>query len=72
MKIAWTLEAEPLEPALTLFRTETRVLATDEGARRKVRRYWRLAGRGIVLIRWLLLAALRREAERRYRAGKAV
>jgi len=65
VKIVWTLEAEPLGPALTRFRTETRVLATDEAARTKFGRYWRMFGAGIVLIRWLLLPALRREAERR-------
>jgi hypothetical protein len=65
VKIVWTLEAEPLGPALTRFRTETRVLATDDWARRRFRRYWRMFGAGIVLIRWLLLPALRREAERR-------
>jgi hypothetical protein len=71
VKIVWTLEAEPIEPALTLFRTETRARATDEGARRKFGRYWRFVGAGIVLIRWLLLPALRREAERRHRAVSA-
>lgn len=65
VKIVWTLEAEPLGPALTRFRTETRVFATDDAARKKFRRYWRMFGMGIVLIRWLLLPALRREAERR-------
>lgn len=65
VKIVWTLEAQPLDPARTRFRTETRVLATDEDARRKFRRYWRIFGMGIVMIRWLLLPALRREAERR-------
>lgn len=65
VKIVWTLEAEPLGPSLTRFRTETRVLATDDGARQKFRRYWRIFGVGIVMIRWLLLPALRRAAERR-------
>lgn len=68
VKIVWTLEAEPLGPSLTRFRTETRVLATDDGARQKFRRYWRVFGVGIVLIRWLLLPALRRTAERRARS----
>lgn len=68
VKIVWTLEAEPLGPALTRFRTETRVLATDATARQKFRRYWRVCGIGIVMIRWLLLPALRREAERRVRS----
>jgi hypothetical protein len=67
VKIVWTLEAEPLGPALTRFRHETRVLATDEGARHKFRSYWRRFGIGILLIRRLVLPAIRREAERRYR-----
>jgi hypothetical protein len=66
VKIVWTLEVEPLGPDLTRFRTETRVLATDAGARRKFDRYWRLAGPGIVLIRILTLPILRRAAEQRY------
>jgi hypothetical protein len=61
----WTLEAEPLGPKLTRFRTETRVQATDGAAWKRFRRYWRWAGVGMVLIRWLLLPRLRREAEGR-------
>lgn len=71
VKIVWTLEAEPLGPASTRFATETRVEPTDEGARRKFRRYWRTFGGGIVLIRWVLLPAVRREAERRWTASNA-
>jgi hypothetical protein len=67
VRIVWTLEAEPLGPALTRFRTETRVAATDEAARRKFQRYWRVFGIGILMIRLLMLPKLRREAERRYR-----
>ncbi|MGH7681237.1 MAG: hypothetical protein ACRENN_04545 [Candidatus Eiseniibacteriota bacterium] len=33
----------------------------------RFRRYWRQFGAGIVFIRWLLLPAIRRDAERRYR-----
>jgi hypothetical protein len=69
VKICWTLEADPLGGALTRFATETRVAATDEGSRRKFLRYWRWAGFGIVAIRWLLLPAIRRAAERRFREG---
>jgi hypothetical protein len=65
VKIVWTLEAEPLGPKLTRFRTETRVQATDGAAWKRFRRYWRWAGVGMVLIRWLLLPRLRREAEGR-------
>ena len=51
VKIVWTLEAEPdpLRPGGSLFRTETRVEATDEEARRRFRRYWRVFSPGIVL-----------------------
>ena len=67
VKIAWTLEAEPLSPGITRFATETRAAGTDAGARVKFRRYWRLVRAGVVLIRWLHLRGLRREAERRSR-----
>jgi hypothetical protein len=70
VKVAWTLEAEALEPALTRFATETRVVATDEQARKKFRRYWRAFGMGPLLIRRLLLPVLRRQAERRWQAAR--
>ena len=66
MKIAWTLEAEALGPALTRFAQETRAVATDEQARIRFRRYWRWARFGIIAIRLLMLPALRRSAERRW------
>lgn len=68
VKIAWTLEVEPLGPALTRFATETRVVATDDQAREKFRRYWRGVRIGVRAIRWLLLRAVRRRAERWWRA----
>jgi hypothetical protein len=68
VKIAWTLEAIPLDETLTCFASETRAVATDDIARAKFRRYWRRVGVGIVLIRWLIGPAVRREAERQYRA----
>ena len=67
VKIVWTLEAEPLGPALTYFRSQTRVLATDDGARKKFRHYWSRVSPGILLIRRLVGRGVRREAERRYR-----
>jgi hypothetical protein len=69
VKIAWTLEAEPIDATHTRYASETRVVSTSEWARRKFRRYWRFVGAGIVLIRWLALAAVRREAERRFRCS---
>lgn len=72
VKIAWTLEAEALGPALTRFSHETRAVATDPDARRRFRRYWRWARFGIILIRLLMLPAVRREAERQWRVrGRA-
>lgn len=70
VKIAWTLEATELRPAFTRFATETRVAATDEQARAKFRRYWRKFGAGIVLIRLVLLPAVRRRAEQLWRTEK--
>ncbi len=66
VKIAWTLEAEPLSPATTRFAHETRVVATDASARAKFRHYWRWARFGIVAIRLLMLPAMRRAAQRRW------
>jgi hypothetical protein len=66
VKIAWSLEAEEVRPAVTRLAQETRAVATDEQARTKFRRYWRWARLGIVTIRSLLLPAIRRTAERRW------
>ncbi len=71
VKIAWTLEAVPIEPSLTLLRTETRVRATDARARQKFFRYWRFAQVGSALIRWLHLPAVRRAAELQHRIDRA-
>jgi hypothetical protein len=68
VKIVWTLRAEPLGAAESVFRTETRVVTTDPAARAKFRRYWSLVSPGIILIRWMSLGPLKAEAERRARA----
>jgi hypothetical protein len=62
VKIVWTLEAEPIAPGRTRFRTETRVEPTDAGARRKFFWYWMAFGLGIRVIRWSMLRELRRKA----------
>ena len=67
VKIAWTLEVEPLSSTSTRLATETRALATDAEARRQFRRYWRWARFGIVAIRWFMLPAVRRQAERSWK-----
>ncbi len=69
VKIVWTLEAEPQPDGRTRLRTQTRAAATDELARKRFLRYWRWARFGIIPIRWILLPAVKRAAERRAAAG---
>jgi hypothetical protein len=65
VKIVWTLRVDPLGTDECVFRTETRVIATDHEARVKFRRYWAFVSAGVVLIRWMMLEPLKAEAERR-------
>ena len=65
VKIAWTLRADATSPTGSVFRTETRAVATDRTARAKFRRYWSLLSPGIIVIRWMMLQPLKAEAERR-------
>ena len=67
VKIAWTLETIEIGAERTRLATETRVVATDAEARARFRRYWRWARFGILPVRWLLLPAMKRSAERRWR-----
>lgn len=66
VKIVWTLEADPIGPERTRFRTETRVEPTDAAARRKFFWYWMAFGIGIRVIRWSMLRELRRKALRHH------
>jgi hypothetical protein len=68
VKIVWTLRADPIDATTSVFRTETRALATDASARRAFKRYWSVFSPGIVVIRWMMLRPLKSEAERRARA----
>ncbi len=68
VKIIWTIEVDRLNIRQTRLATETRVASTDAVAHVKFRRYWRRFGLGIKMIRWLLLPAIRRAAERQSRA----
>jgi hypothetical protein len=67
VKIAWTLRADPSGANVSVFRTETRAIATDAAARQKFRKYWSFLSPGIRLIRRVSLAPLKSEAERRAR-----
>ena len=70
VKIAWTLKADPLDEQHSMFRTETRAIATDVSARVRFRRYWSFLSPGIILIRRAMMSSLRAEAERRMRAAR--
>ncbi len=59
-----TFRAEPRGPRESLALTETRVTCTDEAARRKFVRYWRIVGPGSALIRRRMLALARDDAVR--------
>ena len=65
VKIVWTLRADPIGADASIFRTETRAVATDAAARAKFRRYWSFLSPGIILIRRASLKPLRADAERR-------
>lgn len=65
VKIVWTLRADSLDAESSIFRTETRAIATDATARARFRRYWAFVSPGIALIRRLSLQPLKRDAERR-------
>lgn len=68
VKIAWTLRADRVSEQSSIFRTETRALATDAEARAKFRRYWALVSPGVVLIRRAMLNPIKADAERRVAA----
>lgn len=66
IKIAWTIRADPISDTESIFRTETRAVATDQHARYRFRRYWSALSPGIIVIRWALLGPVKRAAEERY------
>ena len=69
VKIVWTLRADPIGEKASIFRTETRVVATNAAARAKFRRYWSFLSPGINLIRWASLKPLKAAAEQRAQLG---
>ncbi len=64
VRIAWTMAVRPEGADRSVFRTETRVSATDAVARARFRRYWVMVEPGVRLIRMEILRMVRREAER--------
>ena len=67
VKIVWSLRADAIGAHESVFRTETRAVATDDLARLTFRRYWALVSPGIALIRRASLGPLKADAERRAR-----
>ena len=68
VKIVWNLRVDPDGDESAAI-TETRVAATDAGARRKFRRYWAAFSPGIALIRYAALGLVKRDAEKRAKAA---
>ena len=64
VKIVFTLRADPVNEQASVFRTETRVVPTDEEARRTFRWYWARFSPGIIVIRYALLRGVKTAAER--------
>ena len=64
VKIVWTLRADATDASSSVFRTETRAVATDAEARSKFRPYWAFLSPGIFLIRQMMLRPVKTEAER--------
>ena len=69
VKIVVSLRADPLGAGESVFRTETRAMATDAEARMRFRSYWSMVSPGVAAIRWLSLWPLKKSAERRARAA---
>jgi hypothetical protein len=64
VKIIWTLRADPVSANESIARTDTRVTTTDPAARARFRLYWAFLSPGILLIRRVALAMVKKEAER--------
>jgi hypothetical protein len=62
-KGAWNFLVSAREDGGSTVVTETRVLCTDDDARRRFSRYWWLIGRFSALIRRVMLRNIKREAE---------
>ncbi len=64
VKIIWTLRSDPISATESIARTDTRVTTTDPAARAKFRIYWACLSPGIILIRRVALAMVKKAAER--------
>jgi hypothetical protein len=62
-KAAWNIVVSTRPGGGSRVETETRVVCTDDGARRQFSRYWWLIGRFSALIRRVMLGDIKRSAE---------
>jgi hypothetical protein len=72
VKIVWNLRVDPEGADATIFRTETRAVATDDDARARFRNYWAFVSPGVWLIRRISLGLVKSDAEKRARHQVAV
>jgi hypothetical protein len=64
-KAAWNFVVSERSSSRSTVVTETRVLCTDDDARRRFTLYWRLVGPFSALVRRVLLRGIKRDAESR-------
>ncbi len=64
-KAAWNFAVSARPGGGSRVETETRILSTDDEARRRFSRYWWLIGRFSALIRRIVLGQIKRDAESR-------
>jgi hypothetical protein len=69
-KIVMNLAAEVRAEGGSIVSTETRVLATSPGARRRFRMYWRMVSPGVKIIRRIAMSKVRRELSRAHKRSR--
>jgi len=67
VKIAWAVSVTPTPDGGSMFQIETRAVAIGPAARKKFRVYWSFLSPGIILIRAVMVRALKTAAERLWR-----
>ncbi|MEP7064543.1 MAG: hypothetical protein ABI889_00790 [Gemmatimonadota bacterium] len=68
VKIVVTIAATPVDSGTSTLQIGTYATTTDPHARARFRRYWAVFSPGILLIRAIVLSAVKHEAERRARS----
>jgi hypothetical protein len=71
-KIVFSLAVQEVDDKESTFYTKTRVITTDSYSRERFRVYWAAASPGIVLIRRVILRAVKQKAEERFAFNRSV